>query len=181
MTAKNKKGLVLVYTGEGKGKTTAALGLAVRAAGRDKRVAVLQFIKSPDREYGEKTMFARIGIEMHQMGIGFTWLKTPEEHRDALQKAWALAKEKINSGNYDVIILDELNNSLAIDTFPIEDVLPLAEIIDTINHRPEGMHLVITGRSAKSEIIEVADLVTEMKPIKHYYDEGISAVKGIEF
>lgn len=181
MATKDKRGLVLVYTGEGKGKTTAALGLGIRAAGRDKRVLVIQFIKSPDREYGEKTSFARMGIEMHQMGSGFTWLKTPEEHRESLQKAWSFAKEKINSGQYDVVILDELNNALAIDSFPIEDVLPFAEVLDTIEKRPYGMHIVITGRSAKPEIIEAADLVTEMKPVKHYYEEGIPAVKGIEY
>ena len=181
MATKDNQGLVLVYTGDGKGKTTAALGLAVRAAGRDKGVLMIQFIKSPDREYGEKTMFGKMGIEMHQMGIGFTWLKTPEEHREALQKAWAFAKEKINSGAYDVVILDELNNALAIDSFPIDDVLPLQEVVETIQKRPPGMHLVITGRSAKPEIIEAADLVTEMEPIKHYYEEGIPAVKAIEY
>lgn len=181
MTAEKNKGLFLVYTGDGKGKTTAALGLAARATGRDKRVIMLQFIKSPDHEYGEKTMFVRMGIEMHQLGIGFTWLKTPEEHRDALQKAWAFAKEKINSGAYDVIILDELNNALAIESFPIEDVLPLEEVLETIKNRPSGQHVLITGRSARPEIIAAADLVTEMKPIKHYYEEGIPAVKGIEF
>jgi cob(I)alamin adenosyltransferase len=176
-----QRGLVLVYTGDGKGKTTAALGLAVRATGRGKRVVMIQFIKSPDRTYGEKITFDKIGIEIHQKGSGFTWLKTPEEHRESLRNAWAFTKEKVMSGAYDVVILDELNNALAINTFPIDDVLPLGEVIELIENRPHGMHMVITGRNAQPEIIAKADLVTEMKPIKHYYDEGIPAVLGIEF
>ncbi|AMA71899.1 MULTISPECIES: cob(I)yrinic acid a,c-diamide adenosyltransferase [Aneurinibacillus] len=176
-----KRGLVLVYTGDGKGKTTAALGLAVRAAGRGKRVLVIQFIKSPERTYGEKIIFDKLGIEMYQKGVGFTWLKTPEEHREALKSAWAFTKEKVMNGKYDVVILDELNNALAIHTFPIDDVLPLAEVLELMEKRPYGMHMVITGRNAKPEVLDKADLVTEMKPIKHYYDEGIPAVQGIEF
>ena len=181
MSKSQKQGLLLVYTGNGKGKTTASLGLAIRAKGRGLRVLMIQFIKSPDRTYGEKIMFDQIGIEMHQVGIGFTWTKTPEEHRVALQKAWAFTKEKMASGDYDVVILDELNNALAIEKFPINDVLPLEEVLETIQNRPEGMHLIITGRSAKQEILSCADLVTEMKGEKHYYQEGVSAVKGIEF
>lgn len=176
-----QRGLVLVYTGDGKGKTTAALGLAVRACGRGKRVLVIQFIKSPERTYGEKIMFDKIGIEMYQKGIGFTWLKTPEEHREALKEAWAFTKEKVMSGAYDVVILDELNNALSISTFSIDDVLPLREVLELIENRPYGMHMVITGRNAYPEVMDKADLVTEMKPLKHYYDEGIPAVKGIEF
>ncbi|MBN6186768.1 cob(I)yrinic acid a,c-diamide adenosyltransferase [Aneurinibacillus sp. BA2021] len=176
-----QRGLTLVYTGDGKGKTTAALGLAVRATGRGKRVLMIQFIKSPERTYGEKIMFDKMGIEIHQKGSGFTWLKTPGEHREALKEAWAFTKEKVMSGAYDVVILDELNNALAIQTFPIDDVLPLGEVLELIEHRPHGMHLVITGRSAREEIIARADLVTEMQPIKHYYEEGIPAVLGVEF
>ncbi|MDR4950490.1 cob(I)yrinic acid a,c-diamide adenosyltransferase [Neobacillus cucumis] len=178
---KAKRGLTLVYTGDGKGKTTAALGLAVRAAGRGKRVLMIQFIKSPDRTYGEKITFEKLGIEIVQTGVGFTWTKTPEEHREALKTAWAFTKEKVQLGGYDVVILDELNNALAIDKFPIDDVLPLKEVLELVQQRPKGMHLVITGRSVKEEIIAYADLVTEMKPVKHYYNEGIPAVKGIEF
>jgi cob(I)alamin adenosyltransferase len=182
-TAENRKqrGLVLLYTGDGKGKTTAALGLAIRAAGRGKRVLVIQFIKSPQRTYGEKITFEKLGIEIYQTGVGFTWTKTPKEHREALKSAWAFTKEKVFSGQYDVVVLDELNNALAIEKFPIEDVLPLEEVIEFIQNRPAHMHIVVTGRSAKQELIECADLVTEMKAVKHYYNEGIPAVKGIEF
>ncbi|CRK83262.1 cob(I)yrinic acid a,c-diamide adenosyltransferase [Neobacillus massiliamazoniensis] len=178
---KAKRGLTLVYTGDGKGKTTAALGLAIRAVGRGKRVLIIQFIKSHERTYGEKITFEKLGIEIVQTGVGFTWTKTPEEHREALKTAWAFTKEKVLFGGFDVVILDELNNALAIDKFPIEDVLPLNEVLELIHHRPMGMHLVITGRSAKEDIKACADLVTEMRPVKHYYNEGIPAVKGIEF
>lgn len=178
---RKQRGLCLVYTGDGKGKTTASLGLVVRAIGQGLRVLMIQFIKSPERTYGERNTLEKLGVEMIQMGVGFTWTKTPEEHRFALEQAWKLTKERVFSGAYDLIILDELNNALAIDRFPIEDVLPLDEVIELIRTRPNNLHLVITGRSAHPEVIELADLVTEMKPIKHYYEEGIPAVRGIEF
>src|SRR5699024_4272917 len=98
-----ERGLMLVYTGDGKGKTTAAGGLAVRAHGRNKRVLLIRFIKSPKRRYGEKIVFDQLGIEMIQTGIGFTWTKTPEEHREALKKAWELTKERIMEGKHDVV------------------------------------------------------------------------------
>ncbi|MFP3842954.1 cob(I)yrinic acid a,c-diamide adenosyltransferase [Priestia filamentosa] len=179
--ASKERGLCLVYTGDGKGKTTASLGLAVRATGRGQRVLIVQFIKSPQRTYGEKIIFDKLGIEMHQTGVGFTWTKTPEEHREALKKAWAFTKEKVMSGQYDVVILDEIHNALFITKFPIDDVLPLQEVLELIENRPQGMHLILTGRSAREEVIEAADLVSEIKPIKHYYEEGIPAVKGLEF
>jgi cob(I)alamin adenosyltransferase len=175
-----KRGLVLVYTGDGKGKTTAALGLALRALGRGKRVLIVQFIKSPTRPTGEKIMFERLGVDIYQTGIGFTWTKTPEEHREALRNAWEFTKEQTRKNTYDLVILDEINNALAIDSFPVDDVLPLPDVLNWIEQRPHGMHLVLTGRAAKDEIIEISDLVTEMKPIKHYYDQGIPAVIGIE-
>jgi cob(I)alamin adenosyltransferase len=181
MDREKRRGMTLVYTGDGKGKTTASLGLCVRAVGRGYKAIILQFIKSPDRTYGEKIALDKLGVEVRQLGIGFTWTKTPEEHREALSNALATAKQVLLSGEYDLVILDELNNALAIDSFPIEDVLPMAEVLEMIKNRPSYIHLVITGRSAKKEIIDVADLVSEMKPVKHYYDEGIPAVFGIEF
>lgn len=176
-----RQGLFLLYTGDGKGKTTASLGVTLRAIGRGLSVTYLQFIKNPDRTYGEKLALAKLGVEMKQMGIGFTWTKTPEEHRDALKKAWALTKEKLQDDTIDVLVLDELNNALAIDRFPIDDVLPLEEIVEAIRNRPKTMHLVVTGRSAKQPLMDLADLVSTIEPTKHYYDEGIPAVKGLEF
>lgn len=175
-----ERGLTLVYTGDGKGKTTAALGLAMRAHGRKKNVLMIQFIKSPKRRYGERNSLEELGIELIQTGIGFTWTKTPEEHRSALKEAWEMTKARVMAGEHDLIILDEINNALAIDSFPIDDVLPLQEVIDLIDNRPQGMHLVLTGRSANEKIIEKADLVSEVVVHKHYYDEGIPAVIGIE-
>lgn len=179
--AQKERGLTLVYTGDGKGKTTAALGVVLRATGRGQKALILQFIKSPDRSYGEQIALEQLGVDIRQLGVGFTWLKTPAEHRDALEKAWRTAKSAIQSGDYDLIVLDELNNALAIDRFPIDDVLPLQDVLATIQNRPPHLHLVITGRSAKPELLALADLVTEMNPLKHYYDEGIPAVYGIEY
>ncbi|WP_339170885.1 cob(I)yrinic acid a,c-diamide adenosyltransferase [Anoxybacillus sp. FSL W8-1294] len=172
--------MVIVYTGDGKGKTTAAVGLAVRATGHGKKVIVIQFIKSPHRPYGEAKIFQQLGIAVHQTGVGFTWTKTPSEHREALQKGWALAKECVQSGMYDVVILDELNVALAITSFPIDDVLPLQDVVYTLVNKPAHTHVVVTGRGAKEEMIELADLVTEMKEVKHYYHEGVHAIKGID-
>jgi len=176
-----RRGLTLVYTGDGKGKTTASLGLALRGVGRGLKVKIYQFIKSPERTYGEQLALRKLGVEMVQLGIGFTWTKTPEEHREALRKAWPIAKEAVMSGEYDLVVLDELNNALAIDKFPIEDVLPLDEVIDLLKNKPSHVHLVMTGRNAKKEITDLADLVSIIEPEKHYYNEGIQAVKGIEF
>ncbi|EFM12252.1 cob(I)alamin adenosyltransferase [Paenibacillus curdlanolyticus YK9] len=177
----SRRGFTLVYTGDGKGKTTASIGLAVRAAGRGYKVLILQFIKSPQRTYGEQLALSRIGIEIRQLGVGFTWTKTPEEHRDALHMAWTMAKEEAMNGDWDVIVLDEINNALGIERFPIADVLPLQEVVELLEQRPAHLHLVLTGRGAKPEIIEKADLVSEIQPIKHYYNEGVPAVLGLEF
>ncbi|WP_255298311.1 cob(I)yrinic acid a,c-diamide adenosyltransferase [Brevibacillus dissolubilis] len=177
----NRRGLFLMYTGDGKGKTTAALGVSLRAVGRGMKVKILQFIKSPQRTYGEALALQKLGVEISQLGIGFTWTKTPEEHREALQKAWAITKEALNNPELDLLVLDELNNALAITTFPIDDVLPITEVAEAIRNRPPHMHLVVTGRSASPKLIEIADLVSTIAATKHYYDEGIPAVKGLEF
>lgn len=176
-----RQGLFLIYTGDGKGKTTASLGVTLRAIGRGMKVKYLQFIKSPERTYGEALALRKLGVEMEQLGIGFTWTKTPEEHREALQKAWEKAKEALSNPEIDLLVLDELNNALAISTFPIDDVLPLTEVCDAIRNRPSHMHLVVTGRNAAKELVELADLVSTINATKHYYDSGIPAVKGLEF
>ncbi|ELK48053.1 UNVERIFIED_CONTAM: cob(I)yrinic acid a,c-diamide adenosyltransferase [Halobacillus marinus] len=181
MARAKRKGLTLVYTGDGKGKTTAAVGLTVRAVGQGMNVKILQFIKSKKRSYGEMKALEKLGVEMVQLGEGFTWLKTPDVHREALKSGWAEAKQTVMSGEYDVVVLDEINNALAIDTFPVDDVLPLEEVQELIRHKPEHVHLVLTGRSAKEEIKELADLVSNVHVEKHYYDEGVPAVRGIEY
>ncbi|MDE0583314.1 MAG: cob(I)yrinic acid a,c-diamide adenosyltransferase [Planococcus donghaensis] len=176
-----KKGLLLVYTGHGKGKTTASLGVTLRAVGRGMNVRYLQFIKSPERTYGEQIALRKLGVETEQLGIGFTWTKTPEEHREALAKAWKKTHAALQDENLDLLVLDELNNALAIQKFPVDDVLPLQEVLEAIQNRPEKMHLVITGRDAHPAILKLADLVSTIDGTKHYYDEGIPAVKGLEF
>ncbi|WP_404441918.1 cob(I)yrinic acid a,c-diamide adenosyltransferase [Sutcliffiella horikoshii] len=182
MSGKTKqKGLTLVYTGDGKGKTTSAIGLAVRAVGRGMKVKIYQFIKSPNRTYGEQISLSKIGVEMEQLGIGFTWTKTPEEHREALRIGWPKAKEAVMSGDYDIVVLDELNNALSIQGFPVDDVLPLTEVLELIRNKPEHVHLVLTGRDAPEQVKEAADLVSVVHAEKHYYDKGIPAVKGVEF
>lgn len=177
-----QKGMLLVYTGDGKGKTTASLGVALRAIGRGMKVKYYQFIKSPERTYGEKLALRKLGVETVQLGIGFTWTKTPEEHREALANAWQTVKEELKDETADVIVLDELNNALAITRFPIDDVLPLSEVLEAIQNRPKTMHLVITGRSAHPAILELADLVSTIDATKHYYaEQDVKAMKGLEF
>ncbi|MDY3973761.1 cob(I)yrinic acid a,c-diamide adenosyltransferase [uncultured Veillonella sp.] len=178
-------GLILVNTGPGKGKTTAALGTAIRAAGQGLRVLILQFIKGSMR-YGELNSIealqkAGLAIELRQMGKGFVYHKqkgSPEEikaHEEAAAAGWTQVEEEVRSGQWDLIVLDEIN--YAID-FGLVD---LAKVVDLLKSKPEGLHLILTGRNAKPEIIELAHTVTEMEPIKHAYEQGIKAVKGIEF
>lgn len=176
-----RRGLWLVYTGEGKGKTTAALGLALRAVGAGLRVSMVQFIKG-SMKYGElKSAELLPHFELIPTGVGFTWTKTPKEHREALRNGWKLAQKKIQSGDYDLVILDEINNALAIDSFPIEDVLSLEDVLETIRSRPEHVHVLMTGRDAPSRVVEAADLVTRMELVKHPYNDGEKALRGIEY
>ena len=176
-----RQGLVLIYTGDGKGKTTASLGVTLRAIGRGLHVKYMQFIKSPDRTYGEALSLRKLGVEMEQMGIGFTWTKTPEEHREALSLAWQNAKDALADPTIDLLVLDELNNALSIEKFPIDDVLPLNEVIEAIRNRPSSIHLIITGRNSNQKLLNLADLVSTIDATKHYYERGIPAVKGLEF
>ena len=170
-----RKGLVIVNTGNGKGKTTAALGLALRAWGRDMRVCVIQFIKGADRT-GEALAARRIGLEWHVTGNGFTWTGDKAEQQRLAVSAWAEACEKIEHGGYDVIVLDEF-------TYALEYAwLRTVEVIAWLcSHKPLHLHLVITGRGAPAELIEYADLVTEMTEVKHPYHSGIPGQPGIEY
>lgn len=177
-----RQGMLLVYTGDGKGKTTASLGVTLRALGRGMKVKYFQFIKSPDRTYGEQIALRKLGLDTIQLGVGFTWTKTPEEHREALRLAWIIVKEALEDESIDLLVLDELNNALAISRFPVDDVLPLSEVLNAIQNRPKTMHLVVTGRSAHPALVELADLVSTVDATKHYYEEqDVKAMRGLEF
>lgn len=169
------RGLVLVNTGDGKGKTTAALGLAMRAWGRDMRVCVIQFIKGGDRT-GEALAARRIGLEWHVTGNGFTWAGDKAEQRRLAMSAWTEACEKIAAGDYDVIVLDEFTYALTYGWLDTADVIAWLR-----DNKPADLHLVITGRAAAAELIDYADLVTEMVEIKHPYRSGIPGQPGIEY
>lgn len=174
----SRKGLVIVNTGNGKGKTTAALGLALRAVGQGLRVSMVQFIKG-SWKYGElKAPEFLPGFELHPMGRGFVGLgkETPAgEDIEAAREAFRAGRERVLSGKWDMVILDELNCAVSLGLVSIDMVLEL------IREKPENVHLVITGRGAKEELIKAADLVTEMREIKHPYSKGVKAQRGIEF
>jgi cob(I)alamin adenosyltransferase len=174
-----RRGLIIVYTGDGKGKTTAALGLAVRAAGYRLRTLMLQFIKG-EWKPGELRGAERLApeFELRQMGIGFVTYKPKrpfEEHKIAAEAAWEESKAEILSDKYDIVILDEINNALHFG------LLPVQEVVAFLQEKPARLHLVLTGRGAPPELIEAADLVTEMRMVKHPYDQGVPAQKGIDF
>ncbi|MCL2296518.1 MAG: cob(I)yrinic acid a,c-diamide adenosyltransferase [Methanomassiliicoccaceae archaeon] len=173
---KSKLGLVQVYTGSGKGKTTASLGLAFRASGRGLEVLMIQFLK-PAQNYGEHLAAEKVpNFTILPLGLDHMKSKVPREEdirvsRETLQRA----KEEIYSGRYDLVILDEINNSMS------WKLLDPEEVIEMLKGRPDNIEIVLTGRGAPKEIVEYADLVTEMTMIKHPFDKGIGARKGIEF
>lgn len=176
---RNRRGLVICYTGDGKGKTTAALGLAVRAVGAGLRVRMLQFIKG-EWKPAELKGLARLGEQFstEQLGIGFVTYKPKhpyEEHVDAARAAWEQARGEMHSAAQDVLILDEINNAFRFG------LLDPGVVIDALRARPAELTVVLTGRGAPPEIIEIADLVTEMKSHKHPYEQGIPAQYGIDF
>jgi len=171
-----RKSLVVVNTGNGKGKTTAALGVLFRAWGRGYNVCMLQFIKSTTSNYGENRAARKIGMEIISLGGGFTWLSKDIEKDKALARdLWEQCKAKIASGDYDVVALDEFTYPLAYGW------LPTVEVIEFLKQRPQRTHVIITGRDAPQELIDHADLVTEMREVKHPYQQGIKAQPGIEF
>ena len=172
-----EKGLLIVYTGTGKGKSTAAFGLALRMLGRGQRVGVVQFIKGAWHS-AERDALARFGDQLiwHTMGEGFTW-ETQDRARDiaAAERAWMKARELMAAPNLAMLILDELNIALRYD------YLELAAVVAALNVRRSGLHVVVTGRNAKPELIAAADLVTEMTLVKHHFAAGVKAQPGIEF
>jgi cob(I)alamin adenosyltransferase len=180
MELNSNKGLVIVYTGDGKGKTTAALGMCIRAVGHGLKICIVQFVKGTWK-YGELEGLKKLGpqIELHVMGkgcVGILGDKLPvEEHREEAESALALAVEKVSSGKFDIVILDEINVAVKLELIPVEKVL------DLVDSRPEEVTLVLTGRGADPQIVKVADLVTEMLDIKHPYQLGILAKKGIDW
>lgn len=172
-----KKGLLMVHTGNGKGKTTAALGLAFRALGHQLPVCIIQFIKG-NWKYGElKTAGQFKGLlDFHVVGEGFTWKsKDLDKDRQAAQEGWNLAKSVIAAGCHHIVILDEF--TYVINYRMVDE----GEVIDALRDRPEGAHVLVTGRDAPARLIEIADLVTEMREVKHPYKAGIKAQKGVEW
>ena len=172
-----EKGLIIVHNGKGKGKSTAAMGLAVRAIGNGMKVGLVQFVKGK-WETGERKVLEHFPdlCVMKAMGEGFSW-ETQDRERDiaAARQAWEAAKEMINDPSYKMVILDELNIVLRYEN------LPLDEVIETLQNKPEMLHVAVTGRNAKDELIEIADLVTEMTQVKHPFRSGVKAQVGIEF
>lgn len=175
------EGLILVNTGDGKGKTTAALGVALRSAGCGRKVLILQFIKS-GANYGELAGIALLPtVEIRSMGKGFIFHKQDEseekmkEHQQAAKEAWTMVETEVKSGQWDLIILDEINYAIHYGLVDVETVVNL------LKTKPENLDMILTGRNARPEIIELAHTVTEMKVIKHAYQQGIKAKRGIEF
>lgn len=175
-----EKGLTIVYTGKGKGKTTAALGIALRVTGYKKKICMIQFIKG-SWHYGEMDSSKRLEpeFEMIAIGKGFVGIiddkSTKTDHQKIAKEAIKISNEKIQSGKYDIVILDEINYAVNLDLISLSDVL------DLVKSKPQNVDLILTGNYAKKELIEVADLVTEMKEIKHPFQQGIKAKKGIDF
>ena len=173
------RGLLIVHTGNGKGKTTCALGLMMRAAGQGLRCCMIQFMKSRNDRYGEHVSAEKLGIEVQTMGDGFTWdTKNPEQDRQTTRETWDLCVGKLRSGEYDLLVFDELVYVLGYNMLPIAEVL---EEIRAARERQPSLHIVVTGRDAPKDLVAAADLVTEMTEVKHPFQAGIRAQKGIEF
>jgi cob(I)alamin adenosyltransferase len=173
----DSKGLLIVHTGPGKGKTTAALGMALRMIGHGRKVGIVQFVKGA-KETAERKALEAFGdlVEIRALGEGFSW-ETQDRERDivAAERAFTLAKTMMSDENYAMVILDELNITLRYDQ------LPLADVLEAIAARPESQHVVVTGRNAPEALIAAADLVTEMSLVKHPFKAGIKAQAGVEF
>jgi cob(I)alamin adenosyltransferase len=168
--------LVLVNTGDGKGKSSSAFGVMARAWARGWTVGVVQFLKSGTWNTGEQKLAEHLGIEWNALGDGFTWESTDMDETEAKARhAWTVSKQKLASGDYDLLILDELTYTVTFGWVPAQ------EIADAVRDRAPKTNVIITGRDAAPEIVAVADTVTEMRKVKHAFDEGIGAKKGIEY
>ncbi len=170
-----RRGLVLVYTGDGKGKTTAALGLVLRSLGRGFRPRIFQFMKHERAAFGEHRALAKLGVSIEGLGDGFSWRARDLERSAALaREGWERAATAIATGEWDLVVLDEITYPLKFGWFGVEEVL------QTLRARPHTVHVVLTGRGAPPRLIEFADTVTEMRQLKHAYDAGVPAQKGME-
>lgn len=168
--------IVIVNTGDGKGKSSSAFGVMGRAWARDWRVVVIQFVKSGKWQVGERKLADHLGIEWLTMGDGFTWESRDIDETVAKGRhAWEVARGKLATGEYDLVILDEMTYAVSYDWIDVSDV------VSAINSRARNTNVIITGRNAPRELIEIADTVTEMKMVKHAYQQGIRAKKGIEY
>ena len=175
----NTKGLLMVNTGDGKGKTTAAIGVLVRAAGRGLNCCMIQFMKSKNDRYGEHDSLEKLGVEVHTMGDGFTWdTNDPAQDIATSENTWSLCVEKMESGDFDLLVFDEIVYVLDYKFLDIDKILSQ---IQMVREKQPHLHLILTGRNAPPELVSAADLVTEMKEIKHPFHAGIYAQQGIEF
>ena len=168
--------IVIINTGDGKGKSTAAFGTALRAIARGWKVCVVQFMKSDRWKVGERDSAVRLGVEWWTLGDGFTWDSKNMEKTEAIaREAWRVAREKIISGDYQLVVLDEI-------TYPINfGWIPLDDVVSTITDRPASTNVIATGRDAPQPLVDIADTVTEMRNRKHAFDSGIRAIRGIDF
>ena len=168
--------IVLVNTGHGKGKSSAAFGVMGRGWARGWTVGVVQFIKGGKWKTGERKLADHLGIEWHTLGDGFTWESTDMDETEARGRhAWDVAKPKLASGEYDLLIFDELTYAVTFEWIPVEDV------VAAVRDRAPRTNVIITGRNAAPELVDLADTVTEMRSVKHAYEQGITAKKGIEY
>ncbi|HVL04122.1 MAG TPA: cob(I)yrinic acid a,c-diamide adenosyltransferase [Acidimicrobiales bacterium] len=168
--------IIVVNTGDGKGKSSSAFGVMGRGWARGWRVAVVQFLKGGDWQTGERKLADHLGVEWHTLGDGFTWESTDlDESAAKARHAWSVARDLLAGGQHDLLILDELTYVVTYGWVPVD------EVVAGLRERAETTNVVITGRDAHPELVEVADTVTEMRKVKHAYDQGILAKKGIEY
>ena len=176
-----RQGLTLIFTGNGKGKTTAAVGLTVRAVGNRMRVFFLQFIKGQWKSGEREILRGLPGVDLEVTGRGFTIesLRNPnipmEDHAAAAAHGWEVAQRVVRQGDYDMVVLDEILGAIT------AELVPLDEVVELVRTKPSSLHLVLTGRDAPPRLIEAADLVSEIQPVKHPFERGIKAQRGIEF